>query len=45
MIKRAHAEERPYRLIVPVVLHFRLLVADCLFGTDYAENTEKGYWL
>ena len=27
MIKRAHAEERPYRLIVPVVLHFRPLVA------------------
>ena len=27
LIKRAHAEERPYRLIVPVVLHFRLLVA------------------
>ena len=27
MIKRAHAEVRPYRLIVPVVLHFRLLVA------------------
>ena len=27
MIKRAHTEERPYKLIVPVVLHFRLLVA------------------
>ena len=26
MIKRAHTEVRPYRLIVPVVLHFRLLV-------------------
>ncbi len=22
MIKRAHAEERPYKSIVPVVLHF-----------------------
>ena len=27
MIKRAHAEERPYRLIVPVVLHFLPLAA------------------
>ena len=26
---------------MPVVLHFRLLVADCLFGADYTENTEK----
>ena len=30
MIKRAHTEERPYRLIVPVVLHFRPLVAHFL---------------
>ena len=27
MIKRAHTEERPYRLIVPVVLHFLPLAA------------------
>ena len=27
MIKRAHTEVRPYRLIVPVVLHFLLVLA------------------
>ena len=30
VIKRAHTEVRPYRLIVPVVLYFRLLVAHFL---------------
>ena len=35
MIKRAHAEERPYRLIVPVVLHFLLLAARlCRFHSE-----------
>ena len=47
MIKRAHAEERPYRLIVPVVLLFRPLVAHFLLlvlalASGEAERGEAG---
>jgi len=35
VIKRAHTEVRPYRLIMPVVLHFLLLVARlCRFHSE-----------
>ena len=40
VLLRAHTEVRPYRLIVPVVLHFLLLVLALASG----EAERVGFW-
>ncbi len=41
-VKRAHTEVRPYRLIVPVVLHFLLLVLALASGEAERGEVRRG---